>query len=372
MKKLTASILASALMISVMGINAFAAESITPTIKVYGNSVATAKDETVILNVRMSNFASVAGLDVKIVGTGVTLGEPESSELELTKESNYVSDGKTLHIVDLNVKKGTIDKNDTVNIKIPATISGNEDGKVSITYSKLAANGTKLLTEKKEYTVDNDNGGIAVVPANKKTNTNLQDDDSTFYPYGSVYTGNTYSDATRLKKDGGGKFTISEETTYKAFAKPTNGILTFGASRRLKDTTGEEDNLQFGTYTNKKNVTNGTMLILGSWENYIDYQIKENGLTAEDALKEMYDAQPVSGKDYAKLYYKNAANVNKAVLVYKKDRNTFTWKMDDNSAMEYALRVYDSGKYTCTAVGYYVDGENVVFSSQLKSNNLTK
>ena len=373
MKKLTASILASALMISAMGINAFAAESITPTIKVYGNSVATAKDKTVILNVRMSNFASVAGMDVKITGTGVTLGTPESAELELTQKTNYVSDGNTLHIVDLNVKKGTTsDKNDTVNIKIPATISGNEDGKVSITYSKLAANGTKLLTDEKEYTVDNDNGGIAVVPANKKTNTNLQDDNSTFYPYGSVYTGNTYSDATRLKKDGEGKFTISEETTYKAFAKPTNGILTFGASRRLKDTTGEEDNLQFGTYTNKKNVTNGTMLILGSWENYIDYQIKENGLTAEDALKEMYDAQPVSGKDYAKLSYNNAAGEEKAVLVYKKDRSTFTWKMDDNSAMEYALRVYDSGKYTCTAVGYYVDGENVVFSSQLKSNNLTK
>lgn len=135
---------------------------------------------------------------------------------------------------------------------------------------------------------------------------------------------------------------------------------------------GEEDNLQFGTYTNKKGVTNGTMLILGSWVNYIDYQIKENGLTAEEALQAMYKAKPVENKDYAKLYYYNAAGDKKAVLVYKKDRKTYSWKMHDDSAMEYALRVYDSGKYTCTAVGYYADGGNVVFSSQLKSNNLTK
>ena len=145
-----------------IGINAFAADG-TPTIKVYGNSVATAKDKTVNLNVRMSDFASVAGFDLKIEGTGITLGTPESNELKLTKNSNYVNDGKTIHIVELNSKK------DTLNIKIPATVSGYETGKVKVTTGKLAANGKKLLAETTEYTIDNNNGGIAVVPENKRT-----------------------------------------------------------------------------------------------------------------------------------------------------------------------------------------------------------
>lgn len=368
MKKLTASIIAGALMISVMGINAFAAETATPSIKVYGNSVATAKDNTVNLNVRMSNFAGVAGMDLTIEGKGVTLGAPASSDIALVENSNYKLEGNKLHIVELNAEKTR-----TLNIKIPATVSGYEAGKITVTSSKLAADGTKLLNEKTEYSVDNANGSVAVVPENKKTTTDLQDNDTTFYPYNSVYTGEELTNGTRLEKDVYGKFTIPSgaTATYKAFAKPTNNILTFGTSRNTIAKDGE-NNLQFGTYTNKNGVTNGTMLILGSWVNYIDYQIKENGLTAEEVLQEMYKANPVKNKDYAKLYYKNAEGKDKAVLVYKKGRSTFAWKMDDNSAMEYALRVYDSGKYTCTAVGYYVDGENVVFSSQLKSNIFTK
>lgn len=367
MKKLTASIVAGALMISAMGINAFAAETATPKIKVYGNSVATAKDNTVNLNVRMSNFADVAGMDLTIEGTGVTFGTPTSSEIALEADSNYKLEGGKLHIVELNAK------NNTLNIKIPATVSGYEAGTITVTSNKLAANGKKLLAETTEYTIDNANGSVAVVPENKKTTNDLQDNDTTFYPYNSVYTGEELTNKTRLEKDVYGKFTIPSGTTatYKAFAKPENNILTFGTSRNTIAKDGE-DNLQFGTYTNKNGVTNGTMLILGSWVNYIDYQIKEKGLTAEEALQEMYKANPVKNKDYAKLYYKNAEGKDKAVLVYKKDRKTYSWKMHDDSAMEYALRVYDSRKYTCTAVGYYVDGENVVFSSQLKSNIFTK
>ena len=106
MKKLTASIIAGALMISAMGVNAFAAGTEkTPTIKVYGNSVATAKGNTVNLNVRMSDFAGVAGMDLIIEGTGVTLGTPASSDIELVKDSNYKLEGSKLHIVELNAKK---------------------------------------------------------------------------------------------------------------------------------------------------------------------------------------------------------------------------------------------------------------------------
>lgn len=204
-------------MISAMGVNAFAASTEkTPTIKVYGNSVATANGNTVNLNVRMSDFAGVAGMDLIIEGTGVTLGTPTSSDIALVEDSNYKLKGNKLHIVELNEKK------DTLNIKILATVSGDEAGTITVTSSKLAANGTKLLTEKKEYSVDNNNGSVAVVPENKTTTVNLKDNDTTFYPYNSVYTGDELTNETRLEKDGNGEFTIPERATatYKAFANP--------------------------------------------------------------------------------------------------------------------------------------------------------
>lgn len=362
-KKLTAIILAGALSASALCMTAFA-EDAKPTVTVYGSSVAKETGSNVNLNVRLADFAGVAGMDIKIEGEGLTLESPESKEIDLAENSNYVIKDNVLHIVELNTEKKS-----AIKIKIPAKTTA-ENSSIKVSVAKLAKDGKTLLDiDKKEYEINNGNGKVAVVPENKRTDKDLQDNKDTFYPYGSVYTGDTCTDATRLNKDGKGKFTITESTTYKAFAKPANGILTFGTGKKT-GAQDKENNLQFGTYTDKTGVKNGTMLIVGSWENYIDYRIKESGLTAEDALKEMYNADPVSGKDYAKVYYENAAGERKAVLVYKKPRTTYTWKMADDSAMEYALRVYDSGKYTCTAVGYYESEGNVVFSSRLKSNNL--
>lgn len=64
MKKLTASIAAGALMISAMGINAFAAEA-TPKITVFGTeSGPVAANEEVNIDVRLSNFDTVQeGID---------------------------------------------------------------------------------------------------------------------------------------------------------------------------------------------------------------------------------------------------------------------------------------------------------------------
>ena len=366
MKKLTASIVAGALMISAMGINAFAEETAAPKIKVYGNSVATAKDNTVNLNVRMSNFAGVAGMDLTIEGTGVTLGAPASSDITLEEGSNYKREGNKLHIVELNAKN-----DDTLNIKIPATVSGDEAGTITVTSSKLAADGKKLLTAKTEYSVDNDNGSVAVTPADKTATKNIKDTDKTFIPFGSVFKDRIVSDANRITKDGNGEFTIDGTASYKEFTVPENGILTFGVGTKA-DAAENEPNVQFGTYTKNTGKKYGTMLIVGNWQGYIDYKIKTKGMTAAEAIKEMYGLAKVEGKDYAKAQYEIEGGATKAVYIYKTEQSKYMWKSADGGFFEYALRVIGPDGYTCTAVGYHADedGSNPVFSNQLKSKTL--
>lgn len=354
MKKLTASIVAGALMISAMGINAFAANR-TPEIKVYGNSVATANGNTVNLNVRMSNFAGVAGMDLTIEGTGVTLGTPASSEIALVEDSNYKLEGSKLHIVELNAKK------DTLNIKIPATVIGYEAGTITVTSSKLAANGKKLLTEKTEYSVDNANGSVAVVPKEETSDAALADGADTFIPYGSVYTGEN----NFVTKDKDGKFAATTGAKYTAFKKPANNILTYGVSENTK-ADGKNNNLQFGTYSNNGNKSQGTMLLVGDWNAYLEKQIKEEGKTAEQVLTDLYGKEKVSGKKYAEITY--GANATDKLLVYKIERTTYLWRNQDNQTFEYALRVKNYAGKECTAVGYYVDNDAPVFSGQLKSS----
>ena len=228
MKKLTASIVASALMISAMGINAFAAEA-TPQITVYGSNVAKATGEEVNLNVRLTNFGSVAGMDITLEGEGVMLGKtaPTSKDITLVENSNYKIDGNKLHIVELNGEK-----KDNINIKVPVKAT-EETNSVKLT-AKLAANGTTLLKEN-EYEINAENGTVAVTPADKPAADGLNelaDSKEKFYPFGSVYFG-TYSDDTRIVKDEYGKFDLSGKTDvkYKEFAVPTNSILTFGVGK---------------------------------------------------------------------------------------------------------------------------------------------
>ena len=354
MKKLTASIVAGALMISAMGINAFAANR-TPEIKVYGNSVATANGNTVNLNVRMSNFAGVAGMDLTIEGTGVTLGTPASSEIALVEDSNYKLEGSKLHIVELNAKK------DTLNIKIPATVIGYEAGTITVTSSKLAANGKKLLTEKTEYSVDNANGSVAVVPKEETSDAALADGADTFIPYGSVYTGEN----NFVTKDKDGKFAATTGAKYTAFKKPANNILTYGVSENTK-ADGKNNNLQFGTYSNNGNKSQGTMLLVGDWNAYLEKQIKEEGKTAEQVLTDLYRKENDAGKKYATVTY--GENATDKLLVYKIERTTYLWRNQDNQTFEYALRVKNYAGKECTAVGYYVDNDAPVFSGQLKSS----
>ena len=104
MKKLTASIVAGALMISAMGINAFAANG-TPEIKVYGNenSPVTAGDKASFI-VRLSDFKAVKGMDLTINANGMvdfTNAEISMDKVILEKGENYKVENGTIHIVDL-------------------------------------------------------------------------------------------------------------------------------------------------------------------------------------------------------------------------------------------------------------------------------
>ena len=132
MKKLTASIVASALMILAMGINAFAAG--TPKITVFGNENNPVEEGSkVSVDVRLSNFEGIKGMDItlkgdmnvelkKIVTDGYTLNE------------NYTVKDNEIHIVDLNSAN-------TVNLKVKAVAKA--DGEIKVA-AKLAESGTKL------------------------------------------------------------------------------------------------------------------------------------------------------------------------------------------------------------------------------------
>ncbi len=365
-KKISAIILAGALLASAVGMNAFADSTSTkPTITVYGQDVAVEKDNTVDLNVRLSNFKGVAGLDISLEGTGITFNSAsEVSTLNLEKGVNYKIDNNKLHIVELNSSSPA----DEITIKLNATITSDSDPKIEVASASLAKDGKDLFLTG-EYVLVNKTGSIAVVPAEKTVSTgSISDSVDKFIPYGTVYTGeNNFVD-----KDGNGTFTINADTKYREFSKPTNGILTFGVSNKFKANDGKSPNLQFGSYTNNTKNGHGTMLIVGNWQAYVDSVIKATGKTTDDILAELYVAKTAEGKQYARVSYTNADNEDKVILVYKKVQASYMWKASDNSSFEYALRVINSKTNTCTAVGYYVnDNGTPVFSNQLKSSALS-
>ena len=105
-KKISAIILAGALLASAVGMNAFAADAnAKPTITVFGNESSPAKpDSTVELNVRLSNFNTIKGMDLELTlddanKVKLTNATGKIGDNDLVNGTNYtVSDGK-IHIV---------------------------------------------------------------------------------------------------------------------------------------------------------------------------------------------------------------------------------------------------------------------------------
>ncbi len=356
MKKVTASIIAGALMISAMGINAFAADA-TPSIKVYGNenSPVTAGGKASFI-VRLSDFGTVKGMDLTINANGkVDFTDAEitmDKKVTLEKGTNYKVENGTIHIVDLT--SADMQKDGYANITV-GNAKVTAAGDITVT-ATLAKNGKETVS------ATSISGKAAVKTLTKKTTETAGDvkasDSDHFIPYGFLTDGNGYI----LKEKDGSFKNVSAEQEYAEFEIPDNGITTFAAS----DHTTEQA-IQFGTYTTKAadGTTRGTLLF-EDWETLKNYYIKEKGFSVNEILtkvNELYDAKLAADSNIAGIKVKAG---DTAVVARRVEQTKAMWKVNGSENLQYAARLLNAGKDTAyTAVGYIIANGNVTFSENM-------
>ena len=349
MKKLTASIVAGALMISAMGINAFAANG-TPEIKVYGNGSNPVKaGETASFIVRLSDFAVVKGMDITITSKNnkVEFTDAQMDKAMLTKDSNVKVEKNKIHIVDLT--SADMQKVGYANLTVNATVNGADTIKVIAT---LAKDGKNTVTA--DYKFDN----LAVKPEEKSADAGtLNATDGYFIPYGFIKDGDTY-----VNKAANGSFEVPKKQNYTEFEIPANGIMTFGYSYHKSNTA-----LQFGTYTNESADKRGTLLFEGDWEAFKNYYITEKGYTVEEILAKIYAQYERKNKaDSTLTAIKIPAGNNSSIIVRRVEQKKSMWAVNSKNLLQYAARLtgIDNTK-TYSGVGYRVSGETVTFSEKV-------
>lgn len=350
MKKLTASIVAGALMISAMGINAFAANG-TPEIKVYGNGSNPVKaGETASFIVRLSDFAVVKGMDITITSKNnkVEFTDAQMDKAMLTKDSNVKVEKNKIHIVDLT--SADMQTAGYANITVEAKVNGADTINVEAT---LAKDGKS--TVKADYKFDD----LAVKP-NEKTAVagKLSETKGYFIPYGFIET----SDKKYVDKAADGSFEVPAEQTYAEFEVPANGITTFGYGHHNTNTA-----VQFGTYTNKAADKRGTLLFEGDWEAFKNYYITQKGYTVEDILNKVYTQYETKhNADNTVTAIKIPAGENISIVVRRVEQTKSMWVVKSKDLLQYAARLTNiSDTATYSGVGYSVVGDTVTFSEKV-------
>ena len=361
-KKISAIILAGALLASAVGMNAFAADATKPTITVFGNEATpTEVDGTYDFSLRLANFPNnVKGLDIELTSAGAEFTGAANTTLKLEKNSNYTisTDGKKIHIVELTDK---ITGNET--IKLTATVKN--AGNITVNVKGLAKDGSTLLTAGDYVLTADGKATVAVAPreTDAPADGNITaSDNNKFIPYGYVKKSN----GEYATKDSDGNFTDAVNGQYREFNKPAAGeVLTFGVSSATK--TNENDALQFGSYTVKGDATGfGTMCIAGKWQDYVDYKIATTGMTVNEILSyisKKYEDN-IGEKAFVRINFNNGAG---SIKVYKVAQTKYMW--ENSTDLQYALRVFGLDKGTqYVAVGYSKpDSTTFNFSNELVS-----
>ena len=346
MKKLTASIVASALMISAMGINAFAAETATPKITVFGNEsspVAAGSEATFI--VRLSDFSEVKGMDLTISSKD---GKVEFTDaamdkaVSLVKDSNVKVEKNKIHIVDLT--SADMQTAGYANITVKAKVNGADTINVTGT---LAKNGKETIDA--EYNV----GTAAVNPETKQTTAGkLKASDNKFIPYGFIKNEENY-----ISKSADGSFeNVPAGQEYAEFEVPANGITTFGYSYHNTNTA-----VQFGTYTTTDANKRGTLLFEGDWEAFKNYYITEKGYTVEEILNKVYTQYEV--KNVTAIRIPAGSN---SIIVRRVEQTRAMWAVKSANLVQYAARLtnIEAGK-TYSGVGYSISSGKITFSEKV-------
>ena len=368
-KKISAIILAGALLASAVGMNAFADSTSTkPTITVFGNESSPAKPgETVELNVRLSDFSTIKGMDLILTldGTAVKVNDVSGKigTTDLIKGTNYTTNGGTIHIVELNAGNGV------VNFKVNATVNKDaaaDDYAITLTKSELATSGTDMIKDKNSI---NSNLGKVVVGTTSGTApeavNNKSADEGYFIPFGSVYKDNKYVD-----KKADGTFDIDAGTTYQQFKLPDSAknLTTFGGSKPLN----AENAVQFGTYAQEiSGKSFGTLIIKGDWKTFLNYYVTEKGYSADELLRKIYTGYTNAMKNAAS----NITNVSfttangTKINVFNVPQTKYMWENEGKTIREFAARmtgissetIYSGGGYS------YTDSASPVFSTEINT-----
>lgn len=365
MKKLTASILASALMISAVGINAFATETTTqPKITVYGNeSNPAAAGEEASFIVRLSDFKNVKGMDLTITSDGRKvefIGAAMDKGVKLTEGSNIKSEKDKIHIVDL--ASDAMQETGYANITVKAKVNGADTIKVSGT---LAKDGENTIDAKYEV------GKAAIKTSTTNTTKSVEtvkaSDNKHFIPYGFVKDVNKYI----VKEKDGSFANVPAGQEYAEFELPQNGITTFAVSKHETEAA-----IQFGTYTDKAtdDNTRGTLLFEGNWEAFKNYYITENGYSVNDILTKVNVAYDNALKNDGTIDgIEVGAGSNITVIVRRLEQTKEMWAVKSKGLLQYAARLKNAKEGTTyTAVGYLKEGNGITFSENVVTTTYTK
>ena len=376
MKKTLALLLCLAMLFTALSVNVFAVEN--PSVTIVTNSVSADGDTS--FAIKLTGFESLKGLDMTVTATGdikmlsasaLNFKDFDSDEIiKIAEGTDYVisKDGHTLDIVGLQKDvKGDI-------ITVAAKVTGTAT--IAVTACDLAKSGSELYTAVTAATiapvsiapyVKPVSVTVPAIPVGQQTVKIEQSaaGEGYFIPYGSVYTvkDGVYN---YKSKDEYGKFDVTADTIVQAFKLPEDGFATFGVSDSAVE---EEDAKQFGNITTSytKDKKYGTLVFIGQWEAFKDYNLSQKGYSEKVLVEKLYAAYNAANPD-GKYTFVSFKSGDAVIRVYDVAQKNWMWKNETDGILEYAVRVYglvDGSEYA--AVAYNIDGETVNFANGVKS-----
>lgn len=334
----------------------------TPGVTLFGNEATPAKPgETIKLYARLTGLSEMAGLDISVTGgTGFAFTGVSVDNISLVADKNYTITDNKIHIVDIfNIlDRATLNSAYvTVNAKIAENAQA---GEYTVTFKGVLAgkDGKTKLSEGDLATAK-----VVVREAEKTAQAGtLTAENGMFIPYGSVYNAQgIYAD-----KLNDGSFIVSNGDKYTRFRLDSKTLSTFGVSFAEDNTA-----IQFGTYAaEKKGKTYGTMCLVGDWDSFKEYYRQAKGYSEVELIEmisQRYDTVMKDNPDATHVIMK-CNNKQVKIAVYKVAQTKYMWGKEHNSDLQYALRVVDVAQgQQYTAIGYYTQGDNTVFSTEIKS-----
>ena len=373
MKKTLAFLLSLAMLFTALSVNVFAAET-AAKVTVVANSPDSSNNVT--FAVKLSGFASLKGIDLKITGTGLTFGKTVTAtnvENQLSENTNFTVSDTQIHIVEL-----TSVATDPVIISGSATLTGVATHEISVSCN-LAKSGTKLYALNTEYTVASAtvNPYVAIKEENNITKEVLSQPavaEGYFIPNGAVYT-KSGEVIEYVSKESDGTFKNLNGATVQKFAIPKNGFGTYAARKSLQMSNA----MQFGNYVQTKmDKQYGSLVISGDWKGFSEWYLKNKGLSEEELINLIY-IRYLDKKDAGdtRAYIPFAVNTNQYVIkVFNVPQTKYLWKNTDETQLEYGVLVTDAAdNRDYSTVAYSVNKSNnrqdIEFASDFKTEKYT-